>query len=100
MIRMWPPRRARRSELGLTLIEIIVSMVIMTAIAGVIASIYSIGIKAVSPTGPQARMLGAHDLSILEESLGQDGARASCIQIPGGTQYGSCDKVPVTDCPA
>ncbi|MBV8528667.1 MAG: prepilin-type N-terminal cleavage/methylation domain-containing protein [Candidatus Dormibacteraeota bacterium] len=98
--RIQPQRNARRSEVGLTLIEIIVSMVLMTLVAGVIASVYSIGIKAVSPTGPQARMFGAHDLSILEQSLGQDGARASCIQVPGGTQYGSCDKVPSADCPA
>ena len=84
-------RRHKRSQRGLTLIEVIVSIVILTIIGGVVAAIYGIGLKAVAPTGPQGRLLGAHDLEILEQTLGQDGARAACIQVPsGGTRYGSC----------
>ena len=89
--RRWATRRQKRSQQGLTLIEVIVSIVILTIIGGVVAAIYGIGLKAVAPTGPQGRLLGAHDLEILEQTLGQDGARAACIQVPpGGTRYGSC----------
>lgn len=64
-------------------------MVILSIIAGAIAAIFQVGLKAVAPNGPQARLLAAHDLTILEQDLGQDGARAACIKV-GGTAYGSC----------
>lgn len=86
----WLTRRQRHGERGLTLIEVIVSIVILTIIGGVVAAIYGIGLKAVAPSGPQGRLLGAHDLEILEETLGQDGARAACIKLPTGSSYGSC----------
>lgn len=82
-------RRSRSGEAGLTLIEVLVSIIILSIIAGAIAAIFQIGLKVVAPNGPQARLLAAHDLTILEQDLGQDGARAACIKV-GGTAYGSC----------
>ena len=84
-------RREARGQTGFTLIEVIVSIVILTIVGGVVSTLFGVGIKAVAPNGPQGRMLGAHDLEILEQTLGQDGARAACIQVPtSGTRYGSC----------
>lgn len=83
------PHRSRRGEAGLTLIEVLVSIIILSIIAGALAAIFSVGLKAVAPNGPQARLLGAHDLTVLEQDLGQDGARAACIKV-SGTAYGSC----------
>lgn len=72
--------------------EVLVSLVILGIVVAVIGGIYTIGLKAVSSTGPQSRLLGAHDLMILEQDLGRDGARAVCIHVPGpaATGYGSC----------
>lgn len=82
-------RHARASESGLTLMEVLVSIAILTIISGVIAAIFGVGLKVVAPNGPQARLLGAHDLTVLEQDLGQDGARAACVKV-SGTAYGSC----------
>lgn len=90
-------RSRRRTSLqrqsGLTLIEVIVSIAILAIIGGVIAGIFGVGLKALGPTGAQARLLGAHDLTVLEQSLGQDAARAACVEVPpggAGHTYGSC----------
>ena len=84
-------RGQHRGQHGLTLIEVIVSIVILAIIGGVVATLYSVGLKAVAPSGPQGRLLGANDLTILEQTLGQDGARAACITLPTtGSHYGSC----------
>lgn len=96
-----------RHECGFTLIEVIVSMTILAIIGGAIAAIFSVGFEVLRPGGPQARLLGSHDLMVLEQALGKDGARAACVQTPASdTPYGSCrngfaklhtDKI--NDCP-
>lgn len=91
MVRGTSPRRSLRgSERGLTLVEMLVVLAIVAVIAGSIGAVFSVGLQVVSATGPQARLLDAHDLQILEQDLGRDGARAACIQLPSGTHYGSC----------
>lgn len=81
----------RRHESGFTLIEVIVSMTILAIIGGAIAAIFSVGLEVLRPGGPQARLLGSHDLMVLEQALGKDGARAACVQTPASnTPYGSC----------
>jgi prepilin-type N-terminal cleavage/methylation domain-containing protein len=96
------PRHQR--ECGFTLIEVIVSMTILAIIGGAIAAIFSVGFEVLRPGGPQARLLGSHDLMVLEQALGKDGARAACVQTPASdTPYGSCRngfaKLPDRDCP-
>lgn len=96
-------RLGRHAEQGFTLIEVIVSIAILAVIGGAIAAIFSVGLATLRPGGPQTRLLGAHDLMVLEQKLGQDGARAACIQVHG-VRYGSCangfNKVIVNgDCP-
>lgn len=105
MVSVRGSRRRRSTELGFTLIEVLVSIAILTIIGGVVAAIYGIGLKSVAPNGPQGRLLGAHDLEILEQTLGQDGARAACFQLPptGTPNYGNCTHgfatVASADCP-
>jgi prepilin-type N-terminal cleavage/methylation domain-containing protein len=96
------PRHQR--DCGFTLIEVIVSMTILAIIGGAIAAIFSVGFEVLRPGGPQARLLGSHDLMVLEQALGKDGARAACVQTPASdTPYGSCRngfaKLPDRDCP-
>lgn len=80
----------RRSQRGFTLIETLVSLAILTVIGGVIAATYSVGLKALGAGGAEDRLAGAHDQEVFEQLLGKDAARAACIQVSGGTKYGSC----------
>lgn len=82
-------RHRHARERGLTIIELIVSLAILAVIAGSLAAAFSIGIRVLARGGPQDRLAGAHDLATLEQVLGRDAARASCIQIQGAaTVYG------------
>lgn len=88
-----PSRNRRRGQRGFTLIELLVSITILAIIGGVVATAFSVGLKILQPGGPQDRMLAAHNLMVVEQSLGQDGARASCVQVPPGDvahRWGSC----------
>jgi prepilin-type N-terminal cleavage/methylation domain-containing protein len=83
--------RLRHSrERGLTLIELVVSIGILAVIGSVIGTAFSVGLTLVMPGGPETRLFAANNLMELEQALGQDGARAACVQVPGGTKYGSC----------
>lgn len=74
-----PPVKSRRGEAGFTLIEILVSLTILGLIASAIAGAFSVGIHTVAPGGARDRLAGAGDLAVLEQLLGKDGARATCI---------------------
>lgn len=95
-------RIAHEGERGLTLVEMLISIAILAVIGGVIASAFSVSLALTVPGGPETRLLGANDLMELEQALGQDGARAACIQVPGGTMYGSCTpgKFGAVGCPS
>jgi hypothetical protein len=70
------------------MVETLVSLALLALISGVLATVYTVGLKALAPGGPSARLGGASDFMLLEEALGRDGSRAGCIQIQGGTVYG------------
>lgn len=94
-------RRRRHGELGFTLIEVLVSIAILAIIGGVVATAYSVGLSILQPGGPQTRFLASHNLMVMEQVLGKDGARASCVKVPGSGTYGACSKnFPSANCPA
>ncbi len=68
------PRQSRHLagyQRGFTLIEIVVSLALMTIIAGAVGIAFTIGFKAIEPGGVQARLAGADDLEVMEQLLGQ-----------------------------
>jgi prepilin-type N-terminal cleavage/methylation domain-containing protein len=80
--RGWP------DEHGFTLIEMLVSLALLALIAGVLATVYTVALRALAPGGPTDRLAGANDFMVLEQVLGRDGSRAGCVQVQGGTVYG------------
>jgi hypothetical protein len=89
--------------MGLTLIELIVSISILAIIGGVVATAFSVGLTILRPGGPQSRLFASDSVMVMEQVLGRDGARASCIQVPpSGTRYGSCSAAhfSLVNCPA
>jgi prepilin-type N-terminal cleavage/methylation domain-containing protein len=86
MRRLSEPQR-RTNERGFTLIEAVVSMAILSIVAGTMATVFSVGFHVVAAGGPKDRMTGAHDFMVLEQALGKDAARAACFQVQG-TVYG------------
>jgi prepilin-type N-terminal cleavage/methylation domain-containing protein len=81
-------REGRPDEHGFTLIETLVSLALLALIAGVLGTVYTVGLRALAPGGPTARLGGADDFMVLEQTLGRDGSRAGCIQMQGLTVYG------------
>jgi prepilin-type N-terminal cleavage/methylation domain-containing protein len=98
-----PPASARRNlERGFTLIEAVVSMAVLALIASALGAVYTVALRTIGSGAqsacmaaggcPANRIAAAHDVSVFEQLLGQDGARAACIWVPsfGATTYGSC----------
>jgi prepilin-type N-terminal cleavage/methylation domain-containing protein len=95
-------RHRHRHERGFTLIEIVVSMSVLAIMAGAIMGAYTLALRTIATNSqstcsvsagcPTDRLAAAHDVSVFEQQLGQDGARAACILVPslGATKYGSC----------
>lgn len=83
-------RQRRRGEQGFTLIETLVSLSILAVIGTVVGTAFSVGLKVVGRGGAGDRFSVVGDQSLLEETLGRDVARASCIEVSGTTTYGLC----------
>ena len=84
-------RTKRRSEGGMTLIELLVVCSILSIIGTVIMVAFSVGIVAFGGGGVTDRTTAADDLIVFEQHLGEDVARAACIEAPqSSTTYGSC----------
>jgi prepilin-type N-terminal cleavage/methylation domain-containing protein len=75
-------------EHGFTMIETLVSLALLALIAGVLGTVYTVGLRALAPGGPSSRLGGADAFMVLEQTLGRDGSRAGCIQIQGGSVFG------------
>jgi prepilin-type N-terminal cleavage/methylation domain-containing protein len=82
-------RHRLRSQLGLTLSELIVAMAVLSIIAGSIAGAFGIGLRLIGPTGAPARLTGNSDLLAFEQQIGADIARADCLRAPGQTSIPS-----------
>lgn len=78
-------RRARgdhAAQSGFTLIEVLISIAILAIISGAIAGAFAITFKALAPGAAKDRLASSNDLSVLEQMLGRDGARAACVTAP------------------
>lgn len=95
--------RASRSvqhqrQCGVTLIELLVSMSILVAIAGSIAGAFTIGFRAIGAGGAGARLGGDNDVIAFEQQIGADVNRAVCLASPA--MGGSAAVIPTGGCQA
>lgn len=76
-------RRPRhRGQRGLTLPELLVSIVILSIIAGALGEAFNIGLRTLGNAAATSELVGSHDLVALEEFISGDIARASCLAAP------------------
>lgn len=83
-------RDRHHGQRGFTLVEMLVTISILTVVVGVIGAAYGVGLKIISPGGARDRLAGVHDQMTFEKLLGRDVSRASCILVPGSPGWGSC----------
>lgn len=82
-------RNRLRKQGGFTLIEVLVSITIITLLGGALAVAADMGVKALGRGGAGDRAAGAHDLSAFEQQMSMDVTRSACIEL-AGTAYGAC----------
>ena len=89
-----PGRGHHRGQHGFTLVEVIVSIILLAIIGSAIGATVSIGFRVLlAPGSSNDRLAGAHDQMALEQVLANDVGRAACIVAPvtgDSTAYGSC----------
>ena len=78
-------RPIRCHESGMTLVEVLVSLVILIVVAASVAGAFAIGFRTVGTAHAQARFAGDNDLIQFEEQLGRDINRAVCLKATGQT---------------
>jgi prepilin-type N-terminal cleavage/methylation domain-containing protein len=85
--------RTRVGERGFTLVEVLVSLALLTIIGTVVGVVFSIGMRTIlAPGASQDRLAAASNAIAFEEPLTEDMHRASCIYFPNVQQdAGSCD---------
>jgi prepilin-type N-terminal cleavage/methylation domain-containing protein len=82
--RAYRPQRIRHSrQLGMTLMELLVTMTILATIVGSIAGAFAIGFHILNPANAPARLTGNNDLIAFEQVIGADVNRAVCLASSG-----------------
>ncbi len=85
------PTTSRAGERGFTLVEVLVSMALLSIIGTVIGVVFSVGMSAIlSPGASRDRLASASDAIAIQQLLAQDVHRATCVQVPSSGVYGSC----------
>lgn len=101
VLRGFGPRRVRhRRQLGMTLMELLVTMSILATIVGSIAGAFTIGFHVLNPANAPARLTGNNDLIAFEQVIGADINRAVCLAAPGQQTIptGGCQTTTLTAC--
>jgi prepilin-type N-terminal cleavage/methylation domain-containing protein len=85
------PHALRAGERGFTLIEVLVSLALLSIIGAVMGVVFSVGMSAIAaPGASRDRLASASDAIAIQQLLAQDVHRATCIQVPSAGVYGSC----------
>lgn len=83
---------SRAGERGFTLVEVLVSLAILSIVGTVLGVVFSIGMRTLLFPGASQDRLGAASYAIaIEQPLTEDVQRASCIQLPSDQDGGTCD---------
>jgi len=85
--------RSRAGERGFTLVEVLVSLAVLSIVGAVMGVVFSVGMRAIlAPGASQDRLAASSDAITVEQLLSEDVDRASCIHFPNAPQdSGSCD---------
>lgn len=87
------PTRSRPGQDGFTLVEVLVSLALLSIIGTVMGVVFSVGMSAIlAPGASRDRLVSASDAIAIQQLLAQDLDRATCIQVPSSGVYGSCAK--------
>jgi prepilin-type N-terminal cleavage/methylation domain-containing protein len=93
------PRRGRlRHQLGMTLIELLVTMTILATITGSIAGAFAIGFHVLNPGAAPAKLTGNNDLIAFEQQIGADINQAVCLASPGPPGSSAQTPIPTGGC--
>src|ERR1017187_9919661 len=90
------PIRSRAGERGFTLVEVLVSLALLSIIGTVMGVVFSVGMSAImAPGASRDRLASASDAIAIQQLLAQDVDRATCMQLPSSgvsspAVYGSC----------
>ena len=85
------PTRSRAGERGFTLVEVLVSLALLSIIGTVMGVVFSVGMSAIiAPGASRDRLASASDAIAIQQLLAEDIDRATCIQVPSSGVYGSC----------
>jgi prepilin-type N-terminal cleavage/methylation domain-containing protein len=86
-------RPTRAGQRGFTLVEVLVSVALLSIVATVLAVVFSLGMRTIlAPGASQDRLDAASNAIAFEQPLIQDVQRASCIHFPDISQYSEgCD---------
>jgi prepilin-type N-terminal cleavage/methylation domain-containing protein len=77
-------RRARHSsQLGMTLMELLVTVTILGTIVASLAGAFAIGFHVLNAGAAPAQLTGNNDLIAFEQQIGADINRAVCLASPG-----------------
>jgi len=101
-------QRARRRQAGFTLTEVLISIGLLTLVGASLTGAFGIGYRVLGAGGAQASLRGNNDVMALEQQVGADITRASCLAsgstlIPTGgcaTFNGALSGTPAARCPA